>query len=309
MIGTVYQSTGLWYKVKLESGQFIECRLKGKLRLDDLKTTNPVAVGDSVNVEKDDSGKNLMITGVEKRHNYIIRSSPRHKAKNHIIGANLDQSLLVVSLKSPRTRLGFIDRFLVSCEMYHVPPIILFNKCDLYKAKEMAKFEELKALYESIGYPVHLVSAEEKEGLAIIKDIIADKVTLISGQSGVGKSSLLNALIDLDIKTKVVSGYNEKGQHTTTYATMYDIPEGGSIIDTPGIKMLGLINLEPEEVSHYFPEMRSLLNECKYQNCSHLTEPNCAIIDSFEKGEIAESRFIAYEVIYNEVKETNHWER
>lgn len=309
MIGTVYQSTGLWYKVKLEAGNFIECRLKGKLRLDDLKTTNPVAVGDKVIVEKDESGKNLMISGIEKRHNYIIRASPRHKNKNHIIGANIDQSFCVVSLKSPRTRLGFIDRFLVSCEMYHVPAIILFNKSDLYKAKEMAKFEELKALYESIGYPVYLISAEQKVGLEPIKELIKGKVSLISGQSGVGKSSLLNALVDLEIKTKVISGYNEKGQHTTTYATMYDLDEGGAVIDTPGIKQLGLINLEPEEVSHYFPEMRNLLNECKYQNCSHLTEPNCAIIDAFEKEEIAESRFIAYEVIYNDIKETNHWLR
>lgn len=294
----------------MEKGNFIECRLKGKLRLLESNTTNPVSVGDVVTVEADENDRNLTISGIDKRDNYIIRASPRHKMKNHIIASNIDQSLLVVSLKSPRTRLGFIDRFLVSCEMYHVPPIIVFNKVDLYRKKEMAQFEELKEVYEQIGYNVKLVSAESGEGLEEFNQLIKDKRTVVSGQSGVGKSSLLNALVnELEIKTKQISGYNEKGQHTTTYATMYDLPQGGSIIDTPGIKMLGLINLEPEEVSHYFPEMRNLIDSCKYDNCSHLSEPHCAVMESFEQDQIAESRFIAYEVIYEEVKAKNHWER
>jgi len=308
LTGTVYQSTGKWYSVKLTSGKIVQCRLKGKLRLEDSDTTNPVAVGDKVGIELD--GADHTITEIHKRDNYIIRSSPRHARKNHIIASNIEQSLLVASLKQPKTRLGFIDRFLVSCEMYHVPAILIFNKKDLYTKKDFQKFEALKNLYESIGYPTYLTSIEDGESIEVVRNLLKNKNTLISGQSGVGKSSILNAIeTELDIKTKVVSNYNEKGQHTTTYATMYDLSFGGQVIDTPGIKMFKLINLEPEEVGHYFPEIRVLLNGCKFDNCSHLNEPKCKVLETYENGLIDENRFITYQNIYTEVKDTNYWDR
>lgn len=308
MKGTVYKTTGLWYNVKLANEKFVQCRLKGKIRLKDLDTTNPIAVGDEVEVEKTET--DYSIVKIEKRDNYIIRASPRHVKKNHIIAANIQQSLLVVSLKQPKTRQGFIDRFLVSCEMYHVPAIIVFNKKDLYKTKDFSKFEELKMLYESLGYITLIASIEDEVSIKEIKEKLVNKRTLISGQSGVGKSSILNEIEpDLDITTKKVSNYNEKGQHTTTYATMYDLSFGGQVIDSPGIKMFSLVNLEPEEVGHYFPEMRQLVNQCKFGNCSHLNEPNCRILEALAKDEIDENRFTTYLNIYNEVKDTNYWER
>lgn len=308
MKGTVYQTTGLWYNVKLANEKFVQCRLKGKLRLDDLDTTNPIAVGDEVEVEKNE--KDYSIVKIEKRDNYIIRASPRHVKKNHIIAANIQQSILVVSLKQPRIRQGFIDRFLVSCEMYHVPAIIVFNKKDLYKAKDFDKFEEMKTLYESLGYITLLASINDETSLKEIKEKLGNKRTLISGQSGVGKSSILNEIEpNLALATKKVSNYNEKGQHTTTYATMYDLSFGGQVIDTPGIKLFSLVNLEPEEVGHYFPEMRQLVNRCKFSDCTHLSEPNCKILEALGNNEIDENRFTTYLNIYNEVKDTNYWER
>lgn len=308
MKGTVYQTTGSWYKVKLAENKFVECRLKGKLRLKDLDTTNPIAVGDEVTVEK--SEKDYNIVSIDKRNNYIIRASPRHAKKNHIIAANIQQSLLVVSLKQPKTRQGFIDRFLVTCEMYHVPAIIVFNKKDLYKAKDFSKFEEMKILYESLGYQTLLASINDAASLKVIQEKLVGKRTLISGQSGVGKSSILNEIEpDLALTTKVVSNYNEKGQHTTTFATMYDLSFGGQVIDTPGIKMMSLVNLELEEIGHYFPEIRNLVNQCKFDNCSHLNEPDCKVLEALARAQIDENRFTTYFNIYNEVKDTNYWER
>lgn len=308
MTGTVYQSTGKWYSVKLENGKLVQCRLKGKLRLDNVDTTNPVAVGDKVDIEMDNNDHT--IAAIQKRENYIIRSSPRHAHKNHIIASNIEQSLLIVSMRSPRTRLGFIDRFLVLCEMYHVPAKLIFNKKDLYRDKDFKTYETLKELYEGLGYPTFLASIEDEDSIETVRDLLKDKNTLVSGQSGVGKSSILNKIEpELDIKTKVISNYNEKGQHTTTYATMYDLTFGGQVIDTPGIKMLSLINLEPEEVSHYFPEMIQLINQCKFDNCSHLSEPGCKVTDAYEQGLIAESRFTTYVNVYQEVKDTNYWQR
>ena len=308
MKGTVYQTTGLWYKVKLADNKFVECRLKGKLRLKNLDTTNPIAVGDEVIIEK--SEKDFNIISIGKRNNYIIRASPRHTKKNHIIAANIQQSMLVVSLKQPKTRQGFIDRFLVTCEMYHVPAIIVFNKKDLYKAKDFSKFEEMKILYESLGYQTLLASINDAASLKVIQEKLVGKRTLISGQSGVGKSSILNEIEpDLALTTKVVSNYNEKGQHTTTFATMYDLSFGGQVIDTPGIKMMSLVNLELEEIGHYFPEIRNLVNQCKFDNCSHLNEPDCKVLEALAREQIDENRFTTYFNIYNEVKDTNYWER
>lgn len=308
MKGTVYQTTGLWYNVKLTEGNFVQCRLKGKLRLEDLGTTNPIAVGDEVEVEKTES--DFSIVKIEKRDNYIIRASPRHAKKNHIIAANIQQSLLVVSLKQPKIRQGFIDRFLVTCEMYHVPAIIVFNKKDLYKEKDLAQFEELKLLYESLGYLTLLTSINDKASLQVIKEKLKGKRTLISGQSGVGKSSILNEIEpELALATKVVSNYNEKGQHTTTYATMYDLSFDTQVIDTPGIKLMSLVNLELDEIGHYFPEMVKLINQCKFGDCTHLSEPNCKVLEALVRGKIDEKRFTTYVNIYNEVKDTNYWER
>ena len=308
MKGIVYQSTGLWYSIKLENNQTVNARLKGKLRLDEQKYTNPIAVGDLVEVEKEND--DISIKKVLQRKNYILRSSPRHKYKNHIIAANVDQSILVCSMRNRKTPLGFIDRFLVSCEMYHVNPILVFNKKDIYREKDFDAFEERKALYESIGYKVHLVSAKNNEGFEPLTDILKDKTTLVSGQSGVGKSSIMNVINkNWNIVVKEISKHTNKGQHTTTFATMYDLDFGGKIIDTPGIKMVKLTHLEPEEICHYFPEYRTFVGKCKFQNCVHLNEPDCALLDALDNEEISETRFVAYQNIYCEVKETNYWER
>ncbi len=311
--GTVYQSTGSWYKVKLSDGKWCQCRLKGKMRLDDLKTTNPIAVGDEVEIEYDEQGKNPCIASVLKRDNYIIRNSPRNARKNHIIASNIDQSFLVCSLRYPKTRLGFIDRFLVSCEMYHVEAHLLFNKADVWRDEDFGFFEELKELYEPLGYPVHMTIAGENRGIEKLLPLLEGKRTLVSGQSGVGKSTLLNCIDpSLNITTKEVSNYNDKGQHTTTFATMYDLDGssglgGGEIIDTPGIKLFKLIDLDKNEVGHYFPEIRARMQDCKFDNCTHFNEPKCAVQAALDKGEIAEHRFVSYYNIFNESSEQNHW--
>jgi ribosome biogenesis GTPase / thiamine phosphate phosphatase len=215
--------------------------------------------------------------------------------QHHIVAANLNQSMLVATLKEPKTSQGFIDRFLVASEMYHVPAIIVFNKADLYKAKEMAKYEEWKTMYEAVGYKVFLISAEKKEGVEPVLEQLKDKITLISGHSGVGKSSFLNVVFpDIKLKTQEVSGWSGKGQHTTTFAEMYDMPQGGKIIDTPGMREFGLVNITKQEVSHYFPEMRLRLNGCQFNNCLHYNEPDCAIKEATANGEIHEDRYISY---------------
>lgn len=268
MKAIVYKSTGSWYTLKDEGGRFWAGRIKGVLKLDDITSTNPVAVGDWVEceIESEDSGT-LIIADILQRHNYINRQSPRHKHQHHIVAANLDQSVLVATLKEPKTSQGFIDRFLVASEMYHVPAIIVLNKADLYKNKELDKYEGWKQMYEAVGYKVLLVSAEKEEGLDSLKLVLKDKTTLVSGHSGVGKSSLLNAMLPgMNRKTQDVSGWSGKGQHTTTFAEMFDLPEGGRIIDTPGMREFGLVDIEKQEVSHYFPEMRERLNDCQFNN-------------------------------------------
>lgn len=310
MKGIVYQSTGSWYKIKLENGDFVNARLKGKLRLTDTKTTNPVAVGDFVEFSFAEENSDAQITEVLKRDNYIIRSSPRNPHKNSIIASNIDQSILLASMRNRRTPLGFIDRFLVSSEMYHIPTIIVFNKKDIYRSKDFDKYEEIKKLYESLGYACYLISAEGKEGIEEIVALLKNKTSLVSGQSGVGKSSLMNAInVEWEIMVRQISKFTSKGQHTTTYATMYDLDESTKIIDSPGIKMLKLIEIQPEEIWQYFPEFKKFVGQCKFDNCVHLNEPKCAVLNAFDKGEIAESRFVAYENIYEEVKAQNYWER
>jgi len=308
MKGTVYKSTGSWYIVKDEAGKFWNARMKGVMKLDDITSTNPIAVGDTIEMEIEaEESSTAIIDEIYDRHNYINRQSPRHKHQHHIVAANLDQSLLVATLKEPKTSQGFIDRFLVASEMYHVPALIIFNKSDLYKKKELDKYEQWKAMYEAVGYTVLLISAVNNEGITDVVKLLNNKTTLISGHSGVGKSSLLNAIFpDIKLKTQDVSGWSGKGQHTTTFAEMYDLPQGGRIIDTPGMREFGLVDIEKQEVSHYFPEMRDRLNNCQFNNCLHYNEPGCAIKAAVNDGEIHEDRYISYLGIMESIEQKSY---
>ena len=296
MRATVYKSTGSWYIVKDGAGQWHNARMKGVFKIDSITSTNPVAVGDEVEVEiEDEAEKTAMITAIHPRHNYINRQSPRQKHQHHIVASNLDQSLLVATLKEPRTSQGFIDRFLVASEMFHVKALIVFNKSDLFKQKEQEKFEQMKAMYETVGYKVFLTSTKENTGIEQLKEELKNKTTLISGHSGVGKSSLLNVIFpDMNLKTQGISGWSGKGQHTTTFAEMFDLSFGGRIIDTPGMREFGLVDISKQEVSHYFPEMRVRLNDCQFNNCLHVNEPGCAIKDAVRDGGISEDRYVSY---------------
>lgn len=308
MHATVYKSTGSWYIVKDDAGHFHNARMKGVLKIDDITSTNPVAVGDNVEMEIESEHEGTaIISEIKDRNNYINRQSPRHKHQHHIVAANLDQSMLVATLKEPRTSQGFIDRFLVASEMYHVKPFIVFNKSDLYKKKELEKYEQWKEMYEAVGYKVLLVSAAEKEGMEGIKELLKDKTTLISGHSGVGKSSLLNVIFpEMNLKTGDISGWSGKGTHTTTFAEMFDLPFGGRIIDTPGMREFGLVDIEKQELSHYFPEMRDRLNNCQFNNCLHVNEPGCAIKEAVINGEIHEDRYVSYVGILDSIEEKSY---
>ncbi|HNA92302.1 MAG TPA: ribosome small subunit-dependent GTPase A, partial [Chitinophagaceae bacterium] len=280
-------------------------RMKGVLKIDDITSTNPVAVGDKVNIEiENETEGTAIINEILPRHNYINRQSPRFKHQHHIVAANLDQSILVATLKEPKTSQGFIDRFLVACEMYHVSAFIVFNKSDLYKTKELEKYEQWKTMYETVGYKVLLVSADKNEGIEQLNSILNNKISLLSGHSGVGKSSLLNVLMPgMNRKVQDVSGWSGKGQHTTTFAEMFDLPGGGSIIDTPGMREFGLVDIEKSELSHYFPEMRDRLNGCQFNNCMHINEPDCAIKQAVRQGEIFEDRYVSYVNILESIEE------
>lgn len=297
MRARVYKSTGSWYSIKSEEGLFYQARIKGAIKLDNRSSTNPIAVGDWVHAEIEEGGDEqaIMIDEILDRDNYVARQSPHNKRQQHIIASNLDQSLLLATLKSPKTSQGFIDRFLIACESFHIPAIIVFNKADLYEEKEMALYAEMKAMYEAVGYKVILISIEEQKGLEQLEDLLKNKTTLISGHSGVGKSSLINYLFpELDIITQEVSDWSGKGMHTTTFAQMYDLPFGGSVIDTPGMRELGLVNLDKEELAQYFPEMRAVMQGCQFNNCQHINEPSCAVKAAVEKGLISEARFYSY---------------
>lgn len=310
MKALIYKSTGSWYILKDENGKCWNGRTKGVLKLDDITSTNPVAVGDWVEAEPENEIENTaVISEIHARRNYINRQSPRHKHQHHIVAANLDQSLLVATLKEPRTSQGFIDRFLVASEMYHVPAVIVFNKSDIYKSKELEKYEQWKAMYEKVGYKVLLVSAEKKEGMEELQALLKDKTTLVSGHSGVGKSSLLNVIFpEMSLKTGEISGWSGKGQHTTTFAEMFDLPPpgGGRIIDTPGMREFGLVDIEKQELSHYFPEMRDRLNNCQFNNCLHYNEPGCAIKEAVNNEEIHEDRYVSYLGILDSIEEKSY---
>ncbi len=308
MKATVYKSTGSWYSVKNEQGEFCNARIKGKLKIDGITSTNPVAVGDTVFIEMENEIENtLTITGIEPRRNYITRISPHNKNQHHIIASNLDQSLLFATLKDPKTSQGFIDRFLITSEAYHIPTIIVFNKSDLYGDKEKEKFDEVKSIYENIGYKVVSMSIETGDGVEEVKKIIANKTTLLSGHSGVGKSTFINKIFpELNLKTLEVSDWSGKGMHTTTFAEMFDIALGGRIIDTPGIRELGLVDIPKQELSHYFPEMRALINDCQFNNCMHTNEKNCAIKKAVEDGSIHMDRYISYCNILDKIEEKTY---
>lgn len=292
----MYKSTGSWYAVKNESGQTFNARIKGKFRIDDITSTNPIAVGDKVEVEKEETEEeSVVITEICSRKNYITRQSPHNKHQHHIVASNLDQSILFATLKDPKTSQGFIDRFLAASEAYHVPAIIVFNKSDLYKKKEQQKLEELKNIYESNKYRVLSMSIEQNAGVEQVKEVLKNKVTLLSGHSGVGKSSFINIVFpEFTLKTQDVSGWSGKGLHTTTFAEMYDLPFGGKIIDTPGLREFALMDIEKHELSHYFPEMKALLSECRFNNCLHVEEPGCAVKKAVEEGKIFPKRYISY---------------
>ena len=273
--------------------------MKGVMKIDEeISSTNPIAVGDIVEIVPEDgdaTANNAMITEIADRRNYIVRSSPHKKGKQkHIVAANLDQAMLICTVKEPRTSNGFMDRFLVTAAAYHIPVTLVFNKKDIYREKELDKFAGLQALYEDIGYNVLLVSAVTGEGIEELNAAMKDKITLMSGHSGVGKSSLINRLLGLELRTKAVSGWSGKGLHTTTFAEMYDIPQGGQLIDTPGVREFGVVEIERTELSHYFLEMQPYLSRCQFNNCLHINEPGCAVKAAVDAGEIDVDRYVSY---------------
>ena len=304
----VYKSTGSWYTVKNQAGKTINARIKGIFKIDEITSTNPLAVGDEVEIETESETDNTaIITEILPRRNYVNRQSPRQKHQHHIIAANIDQSVLMATLKEPKTSQGFIDRFLVACEMYHVRAAIVFNKSDLYRKKEEQKYEEWKQMYESIGYKTFLISVEKLSGIEDVKEFLKNKITLFSGHSGVGKSSFVNTICpELNLKTQDVSGWSGKGLHTTTFAEMFDLSFGGKIIDTPGMREFGLVDLTKQELSHYFSEMRERLNDCQFNNCLHINEPGCAIKKALENEEINIDRYVSYYNILDSIEEKKY---
>ncbi|MCB0698210.1 MAG: ribosome small subunit-dependent GTPase A [Chitinophagales bacterium] len=295
--GQVYKSTGSWYVVKDDKGEFWSARIKGKLKIDkDISSTNPVAVGDVVLFDvEDETQKTAVIRNIDERHNYIVRVSPRNRNQRHIVAANLDAAVVIATIANPRTSTGFIDRFLITAEAYHIPAIVVVNKTDLLFDKQLEQLEHWRRMYQAAGYEVFDLSAVHEETLAPLVDRIKGITTLFSGHSGVGKSTLLNLILpEADLKTREVSEWSGKGQHTTTFAEMFDIPAGGRIIDTPGVKEFGLIGFEKEDLAQYFPEMRKLMSECKFHNCLHVNEPGCAVKEAFVNGSLEEDRYMSY---------------
>ena len=294
--GLVMRSTGSWYEVQTVDDELFKCRLKGKFKIKGLKTNNPIAVGDRVVFDNEgEEAGSAVISEILPRFNYIIRKSVHKTAHGHILAANLDQAVLIVTYVFPRTSLGFIDRFLVTAESFRIPVKIIFNKSDLLKPKDIETVNEYCKLYESLGYQCFITSAEQEIGIDAFRELFKNKVSLIAGHSGVGKSTLVNRIApDLKLPTTEVSTFANKGVHTTTFATMFQLAENSYIIDSPGIKELGLIDVEKEEICHFFPVMRDLFNQCKYHNCIHVNEPKCAVIEAVMNGEIAESRYKSY---------------
>lgn len=299
MTGTVYKSTGSWYQVKSDEGKFYQCRIKGKFRIKGIKSTNPVAVGDRVEFKLEENSSEEeeigVITGINERENYIIRKSVNLSKQTHIIASNIDQAFLLVTLNNPPTFTTFIDRFLVTAEAYGIKAILLFNKIDTYKDEELDEVKYLAAMYRSIGYECLGISAKTGKNVDKVKELMKDKTSMISGHSGTGKSTLINAIEPkLDLKTMKISEQHRQGQHTTTFAEMFDLDFGARIIDTPGIKGFGVVDIEKEELGDYFPEFFERKQDCKFNNCLHIDEPQCAVKEALEAGEIPWSRYKSY---------------
>ncbi len=292
--GLVIKNTGSWYLVKTDDSE-IECKVKGNFRLKGIRSTNPVTVGDRVKILLNTEGTAAFITEIENRKNYIIRRSSNLSKQSHIIAANLDRVLLIVTANYPTTSTTFIDRFLASAEAYRVPATIVINKVDAYDAETMDYVEALVALYQQIGYPCLKISARTNEGIDKLRGLLKDDITLLSGNSGVGKSTLINLLVpEADLKTGAISSSHNKGMHTTTFSEMIELPEGGYIIDTPGIKGFGTIDMEREEIYHFFPDLFKYAENCRFHNCLHLQEPGCAVRQAVQEHHISESRYASY---------------
>ncbi len=301
MKGLVIKNTGSWVTVRLDDGNTVNCKMRGVFRLKGLRCTNPVAVGDIVQVE-DKGGDAPVVGAVEPRKNYIIRRASNLSKEFQIIAANLDQAVLVVTLTNPVTSTIFIDRFLATAEAYQVPAVLAFNKVDLLTTDELRQqLEELKALYEGIGYPVITMSAATGDGADSLLELLTGKMSLLSGNSGVGKSSIINLMApDAHVRVGDVSQAHHKGMHTTTFSELLDLPGGGAIIDTPGVKAFGTIDFERAQVAHYFPEIFNASSECRFNNCTHTHEPGCAVLDAVERGDISSSRYSSYMSILEE---------
>ncbi len=319
MLGKVYKSTGSWYTVKTPDGEIWKARIKGVFKIDEITSTNPLAVGDEVEMDVENEMEHTaIINRIYDRRNYINRQSPSHKMQHHIIAANIDQALLICTLKEPRTSQGFIDRFLVTAEAYHIPAILIFNKADLYRQKELDRFGQWKAIYGSLGYGVILMSVKDHTGVEEAREILTGRISLLSGHSGVGKSSFINAVFpELQLKTHAVSGWSGKGIHTTTFAEMFDLPAiacpptsvkgqdsertGGQVIDTPGMREFGIVDISKQELSGYFPEMRVLAGQCQFNNCLHGEEPGCVVKEAVRNEQIAMDRYISYRTILDSI--------
>ena len=310
MQAIVLQSTGSWYKVKTQSGMRLDCRLPGRFKQEEQRFTNPIAVGDTVILKKDTLLDTYIIQEILPRKNYIIRQSPRQKNLKHIVASNIDQALLIMTIASPRTSLGFVDRFLVTTESYHIPCIIVVNKIDLLSSKEIAKLEELKKIYSNLNYPILETSTLTNQGMEQIRNLLLGKTTLLIGHSGAGKSSIVNALNpQLNLKTASVSAKWNKGTHTTTFASMYEIFENSYIIDTPGIKELFVVEMEPQELGGYFLEIKAWSRKCQYNNCLHENEPNCAVKKAYLERSISKSRYNSYLTILENIRSVDYWKR
>ena len=306
MRARVSKSTGSWYTLINAEGEVVQARLKGAMRLDGLTSTNPVAVGDYVTLDDEDG--DWMISKIEARRNYIIRKSPAKRTYSHIIAANLDQAFLLVTASKPRTSSGFIDRFLLTAEAYHIPTVLVFNKQDILTEKDLVIQNKFIDIYSKIGYKCMLVSSITGDGVEDLKKLLANKSTLLIGHSGVGKSTLANAIDkDLNLKTGEMSIKHEKGKHTTTFAEMFPLSFGGDVIDIPGIKEFGVVGFEKEEVNHFFKEMAAYLPECKFNNCQHINEPKCAVLDALDEGIISEERYKNYLSILGDIEEAKEY--
>ncbi len=311
MTGTVTKSTGSWYNVRLDNGTVVPCRIIGKFKQDNLKLTNPIAVGDLVRIEMENLQESKgIIKAIMPRKNYVVRQSPRKKHQLHFLASNVDQVLIIVTLREPNLKIGFIDRFLVMTEPYSIPAIIVFNKYDIYTEEDKDLLDALRDIYQRIGYKVFTTSSVDQTGIEMVRMELKDKITLVAGQSGVGKSTLINAIESrLQLRTDSISEYSGKGQHTTTFAEMFDLSFGGSIIDTPGIKSLAFTHLEIMDIAHNFKEFFAISDQCKYANCTHRNEPQCAVKQAVEEDQISFIRYQNYLSLVEEVEDQNYWER